>query len=153
MAPDTPPFLQLEIKLSSSVAESEGFVTNDSRDVATSALVGVATGAVLLAEHVALWPLTELMTPGDEIAPLFPYIVGSATVAAGQTVLAQIRPLKWWDLWVGLIIGGGIVATARIYRRWLRYTLTVERENGHAHGQVEGARTYGETYRRRGALN
>lgn len=101
---------------------------------------GALVAGALLLEHVTLWPCLRHVSLHDELAPLFPYIVGTATLGVGLTALASVRPLRWTDFWLVAGPGGATVAAARLWRWWLSHERLLYEDKGRIIGHVAGGR-------------
>lgn len=120
---------------------------------ADALIVGGATGLIAALEHIGLWPIVRHIDPSDELAVLFPYIAGTATIGAGVTALAvrwrlpQIAIAFWACAGgVGVVVGG-----LRYYRKWLRLEAASHRRRGYGAGHVAGVEVYRSEFEGRSA--
>lgn len=106
-------------------------------------LASGVTGLIFALEHLGLWDLTRQLDPKNPLTPLLPYTLGTATIAAGATVLA----IKWRMPIVGITVwalagsGGVVIGALRLYRRWLALEASDHELVGHGAGVIDGTRS------------
>lgn len=117
---------------------------NDFSTNFTDALIAAGGVGLLQAlEHVGLWPIVQHIAPGDELSPLVPYTLGTATIGLGLTALA----IRWKDprlvmaFWLLAGASGAAVGGLRLYRHWLRVEMGLYEEAGHGAGLIDGTRS------------
>jgi hypothetical protein len=123
-------------------------VTNEDaiHQIEDALAIGALTAGALLLEHLAFWPWAKHLVMTDELAPLAPYVVGTATIGVGLSALGLRRPLQLLDFWIIAGCGGATIAAARIWRFLLNQDRAAATRQGRTAGQVAGGRNALEAY-------
>lgn len=107
---------------------------------------GILVGAALAIEHLVCYR-EEDFEQEPELVLLGSNVLGTATIAVGVAIAARSADEIARHITVAAV-GGIVVIVLRIVRRFLRFGRHLHYEAGHGAGQIEGALSYDQTFRR-----